>query len=223
MLQAYNSPSIKEHEDSSLHDVPHSTERSLAEQFVAVVGLIRRQWLVVLLVLPLMIGLAVIYLYTTAPLYEGVAKILIDTGIDTGRVNVLRQSILSENSVSSAAMDTQIEILKSENFALSVIKKLRLDQDPKFAESGGGLISAAKKLISFPFKMFHHSAPNEAKLEPEDAARIFEDRLKVVRVGSGHTSSRFGFDRPIPTVPLLLLMQWQMLSLQINWKPSIRP
>ena len=44
-------------------------------------------------------------------------------------------------------VDTQLEILKSENFALSVIKKLELTQDPEFVGSSRGLIASVLNLL----------------------------------------------------------------------------
>ena len=50
----------------------------------------------------------------------------------------------------TAAVDSQIEILKSENVALSVIKNLHLTQDPEFIAPSGGLMGAIVGFISNP-------------------------------------------------------------------------
>jgi polysaccharide biosynthesis transport protein len=180
MLQTYKSPSVQM--DGSLYEVPHLARQSPAQLYATVVGFIRRQWLIVLSVMSPTIALAVVFLSTASPVYQGLARIT----IDTGKVNVFRQSILGEDPVNAAMMDTQIEILKSENFALSVVKNLRLNQDPEFTKSGGGLIATAKNLISHPLAIFHHFASNEPKSELEDAVHIFADRLTVSRVGGAY-------------------------------------
>ena len=79
-------------------------------------------------------------------------------------------------------MDSQLEILKSENFALSIVKNLHLTQYPEFVEPSGGLIGIARNVIS---KLFI-SNKNEPKSEFEltrRAVHVFEDRLTVSRVG----------------------------------------
>jgi succinoglycan biosynthesis transport protein ExoP len=86
---------------------------------------VRRHFLVILLGVPLAIAIAVVYLLVTPPLYKGVARIL----IDPGKLQVFKQSIL-QTPADLAKMYTQIEILLSDNFALSIIRKLGLTDDP---------------------------------------------------------------------------------------------
>ena len=92
MLQIYKSPSVQVEEGESTHDVPYSAEPSLADLFTKVIGFIRRQFLVILSVVPLTIGLAAVYIFTTPPLYSAEARMM----IDTGKVQVFKQSILGE-------------------------------------------------------------------------------------------------------------------------------
>ena len=92
----------------------------------------------------LTIGLAAVYLFTTPPLYSAEAKLM----IDTGKVQVLKQSILSDDPFNLAMIDSQIEILKSENFALKIIKNLHLAQDPEFIGPARGPIGIARNVIS---------------------------------------------------------------------------
>ena len=42
--------------------------------------------------------------------------------------------------IDTSAVESQVEILKSETIALAVIKKLHLTEDPEFVGPGGGLI-----------------------------------------------------------------------------------
>ena len=84
------------------------------------------------------LALAIAYLFTTPPLYTATASLL----IDPGRVQVFKQSILGDTA-NPAVVYSQIEILKSESFALSVIKRLQLDHDPEFVSPPKGLISTA--------------------------------------------------------------------------------
>ena len=130
MLQIYNSPSGQVEEGTSTRDVPSSAELSLADLFTKAIGFIRRRFLVILSVVPLTVGLAAVYIFTTPPLYSAHARIM----IDTGKVQLFKQAILGDDPVNSAMVDSQLEILRSDNFLLSIVKNLRLTQDPEFVE-----------------------------------------------------------------------------------------
>ena len=131
MLQTYKSPSVQVEQDGSLSDVPYLAEVSSAERLAAVLGFIRRRFLTVLAVLPLTIGLAAVYLLTTTPLYQGTAEIIVNTG---NKVQVFQQPTILDPG-NAAMIDSQIEVLKSDNFALSIIKNLHLTEDPEFVGS----------------------------------------------------------------------------------------
>ena len=142
MLYTHKSPSFQFEEGRSPHDVDLAEPPSLTQLYATAIGFIRRQFLVILSFVPLTIGLAVVYLLVTPPQYKGVARIL----IDTGKLQVFKQSIL-EAPADVAMMDTQIEILKSENFGLSIIRKLGLTHDPEFVGSLRDLIGRTLRLL----------------------------------------------------------------------------
>jgi uncharacterized protein involved in exopolysaccharide biosynthesis len=87
-------PSVDE--GGSTHDVPYSVQPSLTDLYTTVIGFLRRQFLVILWGVLLTIALAAVYLFMTPPLYSAQPKLM----IDTGRVQVLKQSILSEDPFS---------------------------------------------------------------------------------------------------------------------------
>ena len=97
---------------------------SPADLYAASIGFIRRQFVVVLFVASLTIVLAAVYLYTTPPLYTGHARIM----IDPAKVQLFQHSIFGDDPANAQMVDSQLEILKSDNFARSVINKLQLDQ-----------------------------------------------------------------------------------------------
>jgi polysaccharide biosynthesis transport protein len=175
VLQTYNnSPPMQVGDGASTHDVPYSAQRSLTDLSAALFGFIRRQFLVVLSVALLTIGLAAVYLFTTPPLYSAQAELM----IDTGRIQVVKQSILGDN-LNWQMIDSQIEILKSENLALTIIKNLHLTQDPEFIAPARGPIAIAKNAISNLFMAKPKSEPDLTRL----AVQAFEHRLTVNRVG----------------------------------------
>ena len=175
MLQTYNtSPSVQERDGGLNHDVPYSVQPSVTDLFAALIGFIRRQFLVVLSVAVMTIGLAVVYLFTTPPLYSAQAELM----IDTGKIQVLKQSILGDE-LNWQMIDSQIEILKSENLALKIIEKLQLSRDPEFIRPARGLIGIARNVISNLFA--------KPKSEPDltqRAVQAFEHQLTVSRVGA---------------------------------------
>ena len=176
MLQIHKS-SVDE---DSMHDVGSTqnfsspAQSSPADLFAAALRFVRREFLVILSIVPLTLGLAIAYLYTTPPLYAAKAIIL----IDTGRVQVFKQSILGDGLPNPAVVYSQIEILKSESFALSVIKSLHLDQDPEFIGPNRGLMSAA---IRYPLSLLHLRT---SASDPEPALRALEVFEKQLTVGS---------------------------------------
>jgi succinoglycan biosynthesis transport protein ExoP len=178
MLQMYKSPSAQMGEDGSIPDVQYSVQPSLADLYATLIGFLRRQFPVVLCVVPLTIGLAAVYLFMTPPLYSAQAKLM----IDSGKVNVLKQSIISDDSLNLSTMiDSQIEILKSETFALKIVKNHHLAEDPEFIGPARGLIGIARNV-----ERLFIANNNESKSETDLtglAVRVFEDRLTISRVG----------------------------------------
>ena len=175
MLQ-YRAPLVQLEENELTYDPPFSAEPSLAEHLATITGFIRRQFVIILAVVPLTLGLAVAYLYATPPLFTAQARIL----IDPGKVQVSSQPIFGDNPVSMSLVDSQIEILKSDSFVLSIIKKLHLTQDGEFVGSSQGLIGNIFQ------RLLHPSASVKPKTDSaleQRALAVFEKRLSVTRIG----------------------------------------
>src|SRR5689334_600782 len=110
-----------------------------AEALDALVGFVRRQLPVVVFVALLGSALGAIYCMTARPSFTAQAELL----IDARKMQLFQQqSILGDIPIDTAQVESQVEILKSENVASAVIKKLHLSEDSEFAGSGGGLIGA---------------------------------------------------------------------------------
>ncbi|MBV9407020.1 MAG: AAA family ATPase, partial [Acidobacteriaceae bacterium] len=95
-----------------------------------VLGFVRRRFSAIAFTVVLMLALATLYIVTAPPRFTGHAVLMIDT--HKSQVFQQQQSPLGDLPIDSATVDTQIEILNSENIALSVVKQLHLDQDPEF-------------------------------------------------------------------------------------------
>jgi succinoglycan biosynthesis transport protein ExoP len=103
-----------------------------AELLDSFVHFLRQQRRVILTVSLLSIALGVAYLIAARPTYTATAAML----IDTRKTQFLQQQPLtSEQLIDPAAVESQVIVLKSDNIALSVIKKLRLNEDREFIGS----------------------------------------------------------------------------------------
>ena len=154
---------------------------SAAETLRAFVSFLRRQSPVIVFVTLLALALGATYVVTARPSFTATAQLL----IDARKVQVFQQqSILGDIPVDTAQVESQVEVLKSENVASAVIKKLHLTEDPEFVGSGGGLVGTLVGLIN-PFASDQIS-PNVPSSEFEldrRAMQIFLNRLSIKRIG----------------------------------------
>ena len=122
--------------------------------------------------------LGIIYLLTATPSYTASASMI----IDTNKVQLFQQqqSMFNNLPMDASAVDSQVEVLKSESIALAVIKQLHLTEDPEFAGDGGGLIGT---LVGILTGSFWSSGPTSEFALTRRAVNTFESRLKVQRVG----------------------------------------
>jgi succinoglycan biosynthesis transport protein ExoP len=152
------------------------------ELYAAAIGFARRQYPVIVFVTLLMLGLASIYIFTAPPRYTAQAVMI----IDTHQPSLFQQqsSLGVEMPIDSTMIDSQVEILKSENIALSVIKDLHLTEDPEFVRSGGGLISNVFGLLSSVINLFGTSGgPASEYALTRRALGQFQGALAIKRVG----------------------------------------
>jgi succinoglycan biosynthesis transport protein ExoP len=175
-------------------DAVVENQPSAAAKFAHALGIARRQIFVVILFGILGVCLGVIVLLKSAPTYTATATLL----IDTHKIDVVQQPAVSSEMpiVAMGAMESQIELLKSDMVALSVIKKLRLGEDPKFlGDDKPGLV---RGLIYkyFPALTLELSPPSDAE-RMEQALRIFRRSLTVDRIGAAY-AIEVGFESKFP-------------------------
>ncbi|WP_170145645.1 polysaccharide biosynthesis tyrosine autokinase [Rhodoplanes elegans] len=153
-------------------------EASPRELAISVLKGARRQLPVILTVLAVTVVLGLTYLLTTPARYTATATMV----IDTRKVQLFQQqSVLGDITVDAGTVETQVEILKSENISLSVIKDQRLTEDPEFVGAGGGLVGTVIGTIT---DLFQGAAapPSEFDLMRAALGR-FEKERTVKRVG----------------------------------------
>jgi polysaccharide biosynthesis transport protein len=170
---SYNDPSLPYSEpDIAKSDGPG------ADTLEFLTGFLRRQWWVILVMIVVGVGAGAGFLLIVPPNFKATAELL----IDNRKFQLTPQPpILAEVSPGTGvAVESQLEILKGENIALSVIKKFDLSEDPEFVASRPGLIAilVGKLLGRGP----------QLRLSVDDriarAMAVFSKRLSVQRIGT---------------------------------------
>ncbi|MCK1536083.1 MULTISPECIES: AAA family ATPase [unclassified Bradyrhizobium] len=119
-------------------------QSSQSQSLFSYLDIIRRQFPTMIAILSACLIVAMLYLFTAAPQYTSTASMV----IDTRKVQLFQQqSMLGDVAIDSATVETQVEILKSENISLAVIRDLHLIDDPEFTGTGGALLGAISGLF----------------------------------------------------------------------------
>lgn len=91
-----------------------------------VVDILRRQWPLVAAILGGTLLLVVVYLVVASPMYTASSKIL----MDTRQTQVLdKDSGVTNALIDPGFVDSQVEILTSDDLILSVVRRLKLTED----------------------------------------------------------------------------------------------
>src|SRR5262249_54444994 len=123
------------------------------------------------------IALGIAYIVKVPSIYTANAQIM----IDTRRVQVFQQRpILDDYLRDSAALENDFQIIQSKDFALSIVKKLNLANDPTFIEQSKGVMSFLLGLLP---NLSPSIAPGKELDHSAQAAAAIQDNLKVTRVG----------------------------------------
>ncbi|MET4118629.1 succinoglycan biosynthesis transport protein ExoP [Bradyrhizobium sp. JR1.5] len=150
---------------------------SPSQTLTSYLDIIRRQFPTIIAIVSACVILALLYLFTAAPQFTSTASMV----IDTRKVQLFQQqSMLGDIAVDSATVETQVEILKSENISLAVIRDLHLTEDPEFTGSGGGLLGAVIGSVTGLFSAGHASSEFELTRK---ALERFANNRTVKRLG----------------------------------------
>ena len=163
---------------------------SAAEFYAGCIGFLRRRFFPLVFMLLLSLALGVAYIQISEPHYTGNATLIVDVPkiqLIQSQLRVGDSSI--DSAMSSATVDTQIEILNSDDIALSVIKELRLDEDLEFISPRPGIRGTITTFATNAISTTLHAVvplkpqtPIEASPEYR-ALQTFHQRLKVKRIG----------------------------------------
>ncbi|WP_342641108.1 GumC family protein [Rhodoligotrophos ferricapiens] len=128
-----------------------------------------RRWRLIVGTIAVGLALVTLYLLVATPLYTASTSILIDT---RGKNIVDAEAVLAGISADSAAIDSQVELIKSPTTALRVADKLHLDRDPDFGggDEGGSILSSLTGLFASETEAPAPAAAQTQGLSSERAA-----------------------------------------------------
>jgi succinoglycan biosynthesis transport protein ExoP len=155
-------------------------EPSTAETIARGLGIVRRQIFLVLAFAVLGVALGTIYVLKSPPKYTATATLL----ADTRKIDLVQQpTVYNEAPIQSVgAMETQVELLRSDEVALRVIKKLNLSEDPRFI--GSHHQSVLRSLLYSVAPGYFPELPPLSEDERESLALTqFDKSLNVSRIG----------------------------------------
>jgi succinoglycan biosynthesis transport protein ExoP len=155
-------------------------EPSAAETIARGLGIVRRQVFVVLAFSVLGVALGAIYVLKSPPKYTATVTLL----ADTRKIELVQQpTVYDEASIQSVgAMETQVELLRSDEVALRVIKKLNLAEDPRFV--GSHRQNVLRSLLGSVAPGYFAESPPLSEDERQGLALAqFDKNLTVARVG----------------------------------------
>lgn len=116
---------------------------SAAEFYTGCIRFLRRRFGIIAFALLASAALGVGYLFAAHPVYTGRALLI----VDAPKMQVYQAQSSQDGPVNSATVDTQIQIIESDDIALSVIKELKLDQDLEFLADPGSLRASIKARV----------------------------------------------------------------------------
>jgi len=158
---------------------------SLSQQLEQLFGLIRRQHLLIIVIIASTMAFGFIYLKTTPPTYSAHAKLI----IDSSKVRALQQQVMPGAYLPMfdiAEILTQVEILQSDSVGLTVIKNQHLLENTAFVGgSGEGPLHAVFAKITGLFGSGTAKVPDtrsESQLT-RAALGTFLSQRSIVRVG----------------------------------------
>jgi succinoglycan biosynthesis transport protein ExoP len=143
---------------------------------VGVLGVLRRRWAVIASMLALAIAVAATYVATTLQRYTASSLLL----FDVRATEPFQQRGYPSAAADTAYVDSQVEVLKSEAIARSVVRNLKLQSDPEFISRTGGSLGMIRKISN---------AIVGSGTEPNEEGRAvaaFQANLTIKRIGSTH-------------------------------------
>lgn len=160
-------------QDSFTLSAGNDSAREELSDLDRLVAAARRQLRVIMASCIVSVLLGIAYLATAAPQFTASTALL----IDHRKVRAVQDSYdVAQGDMMGSAVDSQVELLRSDRIAFAVIDKLQLQRDPDFARSTPGLIS---RMLSAVFGRGAQSEDAATKQSENEIARLIAlDRVR---------------------------------------------
>ncbi|MBR0777392.1 AAA family ATPase [Bradyrhizobium diazoefficiens] len=147
--------------------------------FERLLDIVRRQWPLITYTVIGAVVLVILYLLTASPMYTAVTSIL----MDTRQAQILNKTseVANTTLIDPGFVDSQVEIITSENLIRSVVNKLNLTKDPEFVGPPTGLLAIALGTVA---RLFSSSGPPSKEQLEQTAVLELKKSLKVERVST---------------------------------------
>jgi len=140
---------------------------------------LRRRRVLVASILALAVSGAVVYLATTPARYTASSMLL----FDIRKNEPFQQQGYPNAAADSAFVDSQVEVLKSENLARSVVRTLSLQSDPEFAPSAGFSAAIQGFIEGIVEAVLGTSRTSTESDQFARVVRMFQKNLTIKRTG----------------------------------------
>jgi succinoglycan biosynthesis transport protein ExoP len=138
-----------------------------------------REWRIIVLATALSIILGAVYVFVSPSRFTAQADMI----IDTKKVTWTQTEMASESrTLEDASVESEIETTRSERVALSVIRRLHLDDDPEFVGTTQSLVRRVLSILKL-------EGPQKALSNEEKMRQVVggvKDNLRVVRLGRSY-------------------------------------
>jgi succinoglycan biosynthesis transport protein ExoP len=159
---------------------------SPADLVDSILGMLRRQLGLTATVTLIGVALGILYLATAPAIYMANAQLM----LDARKVQLFpQQGMFGDPPVDSAAVENQIQAIRSDKVSLAVVKNIGLAQDPEFAGSGS-LVRPLLELLPASVRPALPAWAAKRLVAPSDlqkervALSTLQRNLKVDRVGA---------------------------------------
>ncbi|MBB3302890.1 succinoglycan biosynthesis transport protein ExoP [Rhizobium sp. BK077] len=147
----------------------------------AILAIIRRRWTLVAVALAAGLVVGAAFLLSAVPMYTASATLLIDKS-NSGLLSQMSETGAAVND--DAAVLSEVEVLRSDSVALSVVDKFKLQDNATFMSPSQSLRSSLAQLLDlrrfFSSSTEDQDAADEAR---ENAAAAVKANMSVSRVG----------------------------------------
>ncbi|NJO55899.1 MAG: GumC family protein [Rhodospirillales bacterium] len=126
-----------------------------------------------------------IFMLTTPPRYTAAGQLI----MDTRKIQLFQQqSVLADGMIDNAAVDSQVQLLQSENVALSVIRELKLTEDPEFVGGTPSVLGTVFGALREGVSALVGSSEEEVSTEflERSAVGYLKGNLKVKQLGRSY-------------------------------------